>query len=138
MSIESAMLSNHLILCHPLLHLPSFFSSIRVFSNESALCIRWPKCWSFSISPSKEHLWLSSFRIDWFDLFSVQRTQEASPAPVLQFFNHQFFSSQPSLWSKITVDTDSSYEVERLAPWKESWQRQRKTHLCKILPVCSP
>ena len=66
MSIESVMLSNHLILCHPLLLLPSIFPSSRVFSNESTLCIRWSKYWSFSISPSNEYSVLMSFRIDWF------------------------------------------------------------------------
>ena len=76
MSIESVVPSNHVILCHPFLHLPSIFPSIRVFSNESALCIRWPKYWSFSfnISPSKEHLGLISFRMDWLDLLAVQGT----------------------------------------------------------------
>ena len=70
------MPSNHLILCHPLLLLPSIFPSIRVFSNESALCIRWPKYWSFSlsISPFNEHSGLISFRMDWLDLFAVQGT----------------------------------------------------------------
>ena len=70
------MLSNHLILCHPLLLLPSIFPSIRVFSSELALCIRWPKYWrfSFSISPANEYSGLISFRIDWFDLRSVQGT----------------------------------------------------------------
>ena len=74
MSIELVMPSNHLIFCHPLLHLPSIFPSIRVFSNESALRIRWPKYWSFSfsISPSNEYSGLISFRIDWFDLLAVQ------------------------------------------------------------------
>ena len=73
MSIESVMPSNHLILCHPL-HLPSIFPSIRVFSNESVLCIRWPKFWSFSfsISPSYEYSGLISFRMDWLDLLAVQ------------------------------------------------------------------
>ena len=73
MSIESVMPSNHLILCSSLLLLPSIFPSIRAFSNESALCIRWPKYWSFSfsISPSNEHLGLISFRMDWVDLFAV-------------------------------------------------------------------
>ena len=71
MSIEWMMLSNHLILCHPLL-LPSIFSSIRVFFNESALCIRWPKDQNFSISPSNEYSRLISFTIDWFDLLAVQ------------------------------------------------------------------
>ena len=76
MSIESLMPSNHLILCRPLLLLPSIFPSIRVFSNESALCIRWPKYWSFSfsISPSNEHSGLISFRMDWLDLLAVQGT----------------------------------------------------------------
>ena len=76
MSIELVRPSNHLILCHPLLLLPSIFPSIRVFSNESALCIRWPKYWSFSfnISPSNEHPGLISFRMDWLDLLTVQGT----------------------------------------------------------------
>ena len=76
MSIESVMPSNHLILSRPLLLLPSIFPSIRVFSNESALCIRWPKYWSFSfnISPSNEHPGLISFKMDWLDLLAVQGT----------------------------------------------------------------
>ena len=76
MSIELVMPSNHLILWHPLLLLPSIFLSVRVFSNELALCIRWPKYWSFSfsISPSNEHSGLISFRIDWLDLLAVQGT----------------------------------------------------------------
>ena len=76
MSIESVMPSNHLNLCHPLLLLPSIFPSIRVFSKESALHIRWPKYWrfSFSISPSNEYSGLISFRIDWFNLLAVQGT----------------------------------------------------------------
>ena len=76
MSIMSVMPSNHLILCRPLLLLPSIFPSIRVFSNESALHMRWPKCWSFSfnITPSNEHPGLISFRMDWLDLLAVQGT----------------------------------------------------------------
>ena len=76
MSIESVMPSKHLILCHPLLLLPSIFPSIRVFSNESVICIRWPKYWSFSfkISPSNEYSGLISFRMDWLDLLAVQGT----------------------------------------------------------------
>ena len=76
MSIESTMPSNHLTLCRPLLLLPSIFPSIRVFSNESALCMRWSKYWSFSfnISPSNEHPGLISFRMDWLDLLAVQGT----------------------------------------------------------------
>ena len=76
MSIESVMPSNYLILCHPLLLLPSIFPSIRVFSNESALCIRWLKYWSFSfnISPTSEHPGLISFRMSWLDLLAIQGT----------------------------------------------------------------
>ena len=76
MSIESVMLSNHLILCHPLLLWPSAFPSIRVFSNETALHIRWPKylCFSFNISPSNEHPGLTCLRMDWLDLLAVQGT----------------------------------------------------------------
>ena len=74
MSIESMMPSNHLILCYPLLVTPSVFPSIRVFSNESVLHIRWPKCWSFTFSPSKEYSGLISFRMDWLDLLAVQGT----------------------------------------------------------------
>ena len=94
MSIEAVMLSNHLILCHLLLLLPSIFPSIRVFSSESALHIRWPKYWSFSFSnsPSNEYSELISFRIDLFDLFAVQETLESSPAP-------QFKSINPSVLS---------------------------------------
>ena len=92
MSIESVMLSNHLILCRPLLLLPSIFPSIRVFSNESALRITWPKYWSFSfnISPSNEHSGLISFRMDWLDLLAVQGTlksllqHHSSKASILQ------------------------------------------------------
>ena len=86
------MPSNHLILCHPFLFLPSIFPSIRVFSNESALCIRWPKYWSFSysISPSNEYSELMSFRMDWLDLLAVQGTlkrllqQHSSKASILR------------------------------------------------------
>ena len=76
MSMESVMPSNQLILCHPLLLLPSIFPSIKVFSTESALCIRWPKYWSFSfnIRPSIEYSGLISFRMDWLDLLAVQET----------------------------------------------------------------
>ena len=92
MSIESVMPSDYFILCHPLLLLPSIFPSIRVFSNESALHIRWPKYWSFSfsISPSNEHRGLISFRMDWLDLLAVQGTlksllqHHSSKASILQ------------------------------------------------------
>ena len=105
MSIELAMPSNHLILCHPLLLPPSIFPSIRVFSNESTLCMRWPKYWSFSFSiiPSKEHPGLISFRIDWLDLLAVQGTLKS-------LFQHHsskasFFSAQPSSQSNSHIHT---------------------------------
>ena len=101
MSIESVMPSNHLILCHPFLLLPSVFPSMRVFSSESALYIRWPKCCSFSftISPSSEYSALISFRIDWLDLLAVQGTlkslqHHSSKALILQ--HSAFFMVQPS------------------------------------------
>ena len=84
LSFESVMPSNHLILCHPLLLLPSIFPSIRVFSNESALHIRWPKYWSFNISPSNKYSGLISFRMDWLDLLAVQ---EAFRAPQFKSIN---------------------------------------------------
>ena len=105
MSIESVMSSNHLILCRPLLLPLSIFPSIRVFSNESVLQIRWPKCWSFSftISPSNEYSGLISFRMDWLDLLAVQGTLKS----LLQHHSQkdQFFSAQSSLWSNSHIHT---------------------------------
>ena len=97
MSIESVMPSNHLILCCPLLLLPSIFPSIRVFSNESAFRIRCPKYWSFSfnISPSNEHPELISFRMDWLDLLAVQGLSRVFSNTTVQ--KHQFFDPQLSL-----------------------------------------
>ena len=100
MSTESLMTSNHLVLCHPLLLLPSIFPSIRVFSNELALRSRWPKYWSFSFSPSKENSGLIFLRIDWFDLLEVQGTlksllqHHSSKASILQ--RSTFFTVQLS------------------------------------------
>ena len=94
MSIESVMPSNHLILWHPLLLLPSIFPSIRVFSSESVLHIRWPKYWSFSISPSSEYSGLISFKIDWIDLLAVLRIFSNTTVQ-----KHQFFGAQLSIWS---------------------------------------
>ena len=94
MTIESVMPSNHLILCRPLLLPPSVFPRIRVFSNESALCTRWPKCssFSFNISPSNEHPGLI-FRMDWLDLLAVQATlQESSPTPQFKSINSSALS----------------------------------------------
>ena len=103
MSIESVMPSNHLLLCHSLLLLPSVFPSIRVFFNESALHLRWPKYWSvsISISPSNEYSGLISFRIDWFDLLAVQGTPDLNTTVQ----KHQFFCAQPSLWFNSHIHT---------------------------------
>ena len=96
-SIELVMLSNHLILCRPLLLLPSIFPSIRVFANELALHIRWPKYWSFSISPSNEYSMLASFRVDWFDLLAFQGTSGVFSSTTV--WKHQFFGFISSaLW----------------------------------------
>ena len=97
MSIKLVMPSNHLILCHPLLLLPSIFPSIRVFSNEAVLRIRWPKYWSLSynISPSNEYSGLISFRIDWFDLLQSKELSRVFSNTTVQ--KHQFFSAQLSL-----------------------------------------
>ena len=97
MSIELVMPSNHLTLCRPLLLLPSVFPSIRVFSNESALHIRWPKYWScsFKINPTNEHPGLISFRMDWLDLLAVQGTLRVFSNTTVQ--KHQFFGTQLSL-----------------------------------------
>ena len=97
MSIQLVMPSNHLILCRSLLHPASIFPKFRVFSNESVLCIRWPKCWSFSfsISPSNEYSGLTSFKMDWLDLLAVQGTLKS----LLQHHSskYQFFGAQLSL-----------------------------------------
>ena len=105
MFIESVMPSNHLILCRPLLLSPSIFSSIRVFSNESALHIRWLKYWSFSfsISPSNEYSELISFRMDWLDLLAVQGLSRVFSNTTVQ--KHQFFSAQLSLWFNSHIHT---------------------------------
>ena len=103
MSIESVVLSKHLILCFPLLLLPTVFPSIRVFSNKLVLCIRWPKYWSFSFSPSNEYSGLISFRINWFDVLAVQGTlkslvqHHSSKASIL--------SAQPSSCSNSHIHT---------------------------------
>ena len=101
--IKMVMLFNHLILCHLLLLLPSIFLIIRIFPNESSLCTRRPKYWSFSfsISRSNEYSGLISFRIDWFDLLAVRGTQESSPAP--QFESISSSVIQLSLWSNSNI-----------------------------------
>ena len=105
MSIESKTPPNNFIFCRPLLLLLSVFPSIRDFSNESALCIRWPKYWSFSfsISPFSEYSGLIFFRIDWFDLLAVPWTLKIFSSTTV--WKHQFFGAQPSLWSNSHIHT---------------------------------
>ena len=125
MSIELVMPSNHLILCHPFLLLPSVFPSIRVFSNESILHIRWPKYWifSFSISPSKEYSGLISFRMDWLDLHAVQGTlksllqHHSSKASILHhsaFFIVQL--SHPYMTTEKTISLSRQTFVGKVMP----------------------
>ena len=95
MSTESVMPSNNLILCHPLLLLPSVFPSIRVFSNESTVHIRWPKYWSFSSSPFNKYSGLISFRIDWFDLLAVQSTLKRLSTYIPMYLSLQTLHSFP-------------------------------------------
>ena len=121
------MPSNHLILCCPLLLLPSVFPNFRVFSNELALRIRWPKCWSFSfsISPSNECSGLLSFRIDWFDLCNPRVSQESFPAPLLKSINPPVFSLLygPALTS---MHSCNSYPYCSIEPFR----------LSESVPVC--
>ena len=126
MSIESVMPSSHLILCHPLLLLPSIFPSIRVFSNESALHIRWPKFWSFSfsISPSKEHPGLISFRMDWMDLLAVQGT--------LQSLLQHHSSKTSVLW------LSAFFIVQLSHPYMTTWKTRaftRRTFVGKVMSL---
>ena len=101
MPIESVMPSNYLILCHPLLFLPSVFPNIKVFSNELAVLIRWPRYCNFSISPSNEYSGFISFRLDWFDL--LKGLSRVFSSTTVQ--RHQFFSTQPSLWPNSHIHT---------------------------------
>ena len=122
MSIESVMPSNHLIFCHPLLFLPSVFPSIRIFSNKSVLCIRWPKYWSlsFSISPSNEYPGLIFFRIDLFDLLVVQGTLK-------RLLQHH--SSEPSILQHSTF-----FIVQLSHPYMTTGKTialTRQTFVCK-------
>ena len=126
MSIELVMPSNHLILCRPLLLLPSVFPSIRVFSNESALHIRWPKYWSFSfnISPTSEHPGLISFRMDWLDLLAVQGTLKS----LLQHHS-----------SKASILWCSAFFIDQLShPYMTTGKTialTRWTFVCKVMPL---
>ena len=117
---------NLLILCHPILLLPSVFPSIRVFSNESALCIRWPKCWSFSftISPSNEHTGLISFRMDWLDLLAVQGTRKSLP---------QYHSSKLSI-----IWCSAFFTVQLSHPYMTTGKTialTRQTFVGKVMPL---
>ena len=126
MSIELVMPSNHLIFCHPLFLLPSIFPSIRVFSNESALCIRWPKYWSlsFNISPYNEHPELISFRMDWLDLLAVQGTLKS----LLQHHS----SKASILWHSafFIVQLSHSYMTTRKTIALTKWTFVDKVCLC--------
>ena len=139
MSIEPVMPSSHLIPCHPLLLLPPIFPSIRVFSNESALCIRCPKYWSFSfsISPSNEHPGLISFRMDWLDLLAVQGTlksllqHHSSKAPILRhpaFFTVQLSHPHMTLYQQLQAREEACWR-NRVQQW---WG-----HLVWRKPPCS-
>ena len=126
MSVESVMPSNYLVLCHPLLLLPSIFLSIRVFPNEMSLHIRWPKYWSFtcSISPSNEYLELISFRIDWFDLLVVQGTFKS-------FLQHHS--------SKVSILQHSAFFVVHLShsyvPTRKTITLTRQTFASKVMSL---
>ena len=124
MSINSVMPSNHLILCGPLLLLPSFFPRIRVFPNESVLCIRWPKYWSFSfnISPSNEYSGLISFRIDWFNLLAAQGSLKS----LLQHHSSKASILQPSAF----------FIVQLSHPYMTTGKATaliRRTFVCKVM-----
>ena len=126
MSIESVMPSNHFILCHPLFLLPSIFPNIRVFSNESVLCIRWPKYWnfSFSISPSNEHSALISFMMNWLDLLAVQGMLKS----LLQ--HHSLKAS--ILWRSVFFIVQLSHPY--MTPGKTiGWTRW--TFVCKVIAL---
>ena len=146
MSIESVMPFNHLILCHPLLFLPSLFPSIRVFSNKSALCIRWPKYWSFNfnISPSSKYSELISFRMDWLDLLAVQGTLKSllqhhgSKASIL--CNSAFFTvqlSHPYMTTGKTIAltrwTFVGKVVSLLFKYALGWSWRRQWHPTPVL-----
>ena len=126
MSISSLMPSNHLLLCHSLLLLPSIFPSIGVFSNESILCIRWPQYWSFSfsINPSNEYSELISFRIDWFDLLGIQRTLKS----LLQHHSSKASILQPS--ACFIAQISHPYTTTR-----ETIALARRTSVCKVMSL---
>ena len=115
MATESVMISNHLILCHPLFLLPSVSPSIRVFSCEYTLHTRWPKYWSFSISPSNEYSGLISFRIDWFNPLAVQGTLKEFSRTTIR--KRQFFGIQPSLLANSHIHNMTTGKTLALTIW---------------------
>ena len=134
-SIESVMPSNHLVLCHLLLLLPSIFPSIRVFSKESVLHIRWPKYWSFSFStsPSNEYSGLISFRIDWFDLLAVQGIQESSPTTQFRSIN-----SLAILYSQTAQSQSAFFMVQLSHPYMTTGKTialTRQTFVGKVMSL---
>ena len=144
MSIESVMPSIHLTLCHPLL-LPSIFPSIRVFSNESVLCVRWPKDWRFSISPSNEYSELISFRIDWLDLLAVQGTPKSllqhhsSKASILQHsavFTVQF--SHPYMTAGKTMTLTRRTFVGKVISLHFGAPKNKVCHCFHCFPIYFP
>ena len=128
MSIKSIMPTSHLILCHPLLLPPSTFPSIKVFSNESVLCIRWPKYWSFSFSISPS---FSSLRMDWLDLLAIQGTLRVFSSTTVR--KRHVFSAQPSLWLRKRVGKLSKAPqlVQTLKP-HEFWVKQSGSRGCAL------
>ena len=126
---------NHFILCHSLLLLPSIFPSIRIFSSESALCMRWPKYWSISISPSNEYSGLISFRIDWLDLLAAQDSQESSPTPHFKSIKplmlsllygptlisiHDYWKNHSFDYTDLCRQSDGNSTVNLLRSWCQS------------------
>ena len=132
MSVESVIPSNYLILSHPLLLLPSIFPSIRVFSSESVLLIRWPECWSFSfsISPSNEYSGLISFRMDWFDLLAVQ----GSLRSLLQYYNSKASILQHSAFFMVQLSHPYVTTRKTIALSRRTFVRKVMSLLCNMLP----
>ena len=144
MSIESVMPSNHLILCHPLLFLPSTFPRIMVFSNESALRIRWPKDWSFSfsISPPSEHSGLISFRMDWLDLLAVQEIlksllqHQSSKASILR--RSTFFIGFPCTCVKAAFSPKCCFGIHLPSVSNSRGSARPALGLLSLLPLLGP
>ena len=135
MSIESMMPSNHLILCCPLLLLPSIFPSLRVFSSELALCIRWPKYWSFSfsISPSHEYSGVISYRIDWFESHCCPRdSQESSPAPQIKSINSSALSLLYGPTLTLQLNRCNQVRVFQKFLYKVIMGRTKTINLCRL------